>query len=131
MEVFVYGTLTDSDQAGAVLEEFSFEGAATLVGLRRVRGRYPTIAPPTDDGESSVEGRILATPDVASLDAYEGVDRDLYVRTTVPAPNGRVSVYVGNPDLLDASADWPGEGPFADRVEQYVERNPVSIRRDD
>ena len=130
MEVFVYGTLTDPDRAETVLEEFSFEGAATLVGLRRVRGRYPTLAPPTADDESSVEGRVLATPDVAALDAYEGVASGLYVRTTVPATDGRGSVYVGDPDLLGAPADWPGEGPFAGRVEQYVERTPVSVRRD-
>lgn len=127
MDAFVYGTLRDPARAREVLGRAEFDPDARLVGLGRASGRYPTLVP---GGET--EGRVLRLEDgdLAALDAYEGVDRGLYVRATVPAPDGRVSVYVGDPVPLGAPADWPGEGAFADRVERYVERNPVSIRRD-
>lgn len=114
MEVFVYGTLTDPTRVQQVVDDFDFRGDAVLDGLHRVDGEYPTLAP---GGE--VEGRILSTDDVAALDAYEGVDRGLYVRVPVPvtadAPFGTdtgtytrtntgqrtVQVYVGDPDKLD------------------------------
>lgn len=77
--VFVYGTLTDPGRAGAVLDGLDYRGRAVLDGLCRVEGTYPTLAP-----GGSVEGRILATDDVAALDRYEGVDEGLYVRVSVP-----------------------------------------------
>jgi len=38
-------------------------------------------------------------------------------------------VYVGDPDRLDPAepVDWPGEGSFGERVERYVEGNPVRV----
>lgn len=116
MDVFVYGTLTDPEQAGAVLDSVEFVGRATLSGCHRVNGAYPTLAP---GGE--VDGRLLRTADIRALDEYEGVDRGLYVRVTVPlvaddAPGREVAVYVGNPEALDAPAEWPGDGPFRERV---------------
>ncbi|SFS12028.1 Gamma-glutamyl cyclotransferase, AIG2-like [Halomicrobium zhouii] len=112
MHVFVYGTLCDPDTASGVLDDFAYEGPATLDGLHRVDGEYPTLAP---GGE--VDGRIIVTDDVAALDRYEGVDRGLYVRVPIPhADGGTVQTYVGDPERLGASAAWPGEGPFRERV---------------
>ncbi|PSQ18610.1 gamma-glutamylcyclotransferase [Halobacteriales archaeon QS_8_69_26] len=157
MEVFVYGTLTDPDRARAVLDDgFEFGPDATLVGLRRVEGRYPTLASPTDasrrDGggpgddretgtdEPSVEGRILRTDRVGVLDDYEGVDRGLYVRVRVPVHGDQceertwdgadgAAVYVGNPDRLGIEGvEWPGDGGFGDRVREYVTDGGVEVR---
>ena len=124
MNVFVYGTLTDPDRADDVLGAFSFGPDATLVGCHRVEGTYPTLAP---GGET--EGRILRTPTLGALDAYEGVDRGLYVRVSVPGPGGLCAVYVGDPDRLDAVATWPGDGSFADRVGAFVRNEDVRVRR--
>ncbi|WP_459193447.1 gamma-glutamylcyclotransferase [Halosimplex sp. J119] len=44
MRAFVYGTLTDPERAGAVLNEFVYRGPAVLDGLQRVDGEYPTLA---------------------------------------------------------------------------------------
>ena len=44
-----------------------------------MEGTYPTLAP-----GGQTEGRLLVTPDVDALDAYEGVDRGLYARVSVP-----------------------------------------------
>lgn len=133
MLAFVYGTLTDPDRADAVLEEWRFDGGATLEGLHRVDGRYPTLAP-----DGSTPGRLLATDEVSALDAYEGVDRGLYVRIAVPVttPGGGghdgtdAAVYVGDPDRLDAAATWPGDGPFPERVRRVVAERDVAVRRD-
>lgn len=96
MYVFVYGTLTDPVRARAVLgradsgtragttepSEWEFVGEATLEGLRRLDGEYPTLVP-----GGSVDGRLLAVDEAGleALDAYEGVDRGLYVRVTIPS----------------------------------------------
>jgi gamma-glutamylcyclotransferase (GGCT)/AIG2-like uncharacterized protein YtfP len=127
VELFVYGTLTDPERASEVLGESpEFGPDAVLEGLGRVEGEYPTLAP---GGETP--GRILETDDVDALDRYEGVDRGLYVRVTVPRADGDGSVdtYVGNPDRLDAPATWPGTGAFEGRVEQYVADNGVAVTR--
>ncbi len=126
MDVFVYGTLTDPERARAVVADATFAGRATLRGLLRVEGTYPTLVP--DEG-GTVEGRILRTADVGSLDAYEGVGRGLYCRVTVPSPRGPVALYVGDPSLLDAPGEWPGEGSFEERVERFV-RDEVRVERD-
>ena len=130
MDVFVYGTLTDPDRTAAVLgpDGFSSRGPARLHGLRRVDGRYPTLAP-----SGRVEGRLLRTERVEELDRYEGVASGLYVRVSVPADGGgdegRAAVYVGDPDRLNPveSVEWPGEGSFEERVERYVRENAVSV----
>lgn len=148
MRAFVYGTLTDPDRVAAVLDAFEFVGPATLVGCHRVEGTYPTLAP-----GGSVRGRLLDTPEVDALDAYEGVSRGLYVRIAVPfrggtvardrpAPNASqenentqetdssVAVYVGDPEALTVAeeVDWPGDGSFAERVSRYVRENTVHVR---
>ncbi|WP_276272740.1 gamma-glutamylcyclotransferase family protein [Haloarcula litorea] len=115
--VFVYGTLTDPGTADRLLPSVDYRGRATLVGLHRVDGDYPTLAP---GGE--VAGRLLRTTALDALDAYEGVDRGLYVRVSIPvadADGETVECYVGDPDALGAPADWPGDGPFADRVRAH------------
>jgi gamma-glutamylcyclotransferase (GGCT)/AIG2-like uncharacterized protein YtfP len=130
MDVFVYGTLTEPERVGSLLDSFVFVGPATLAGLRPVEGRYPTLAP---GGETA--GRLLRTDEVGSLDAYEGVDDGFYVRVAVPldAPDDHpeeAAVYVGDPDRLDADATWPGDGPFRERVERHVDRADVAVRLD-
>lgn len=146
MRVFVYGTLRDPETTSTVLDAFEYADAATLAGLHRVEGEYPTLAPGSevDQRETSekserrpagtansgrTDGRILVTDDVATLDRYEGVDRGLYVRVPIPhADGGTVQTYVGDPDRLDAPASWPGGGPFRDRVTAYVTENDVVVR---
>lgn len=123
--VFVYGTLTDSRRVESILDDWRFDGGAVLEGLQRVEGRYPALAP-----GGRTEGRLLVTPQLEALDAYEGVDTGLYVRVGVPLEGGdRAWVYVGDPDRLDAAADWPGEGPFADQVRRHLDIASVRVRR--
>jgi gamma-glutamylcyclotransferase (GGCT)/AIG2-like uncharacterized protein YtfP len=123
MDVFVYGTLTNPDRVASVVDSYVFVGPATLHGLHLVDGRYPTLAPGGEAG-----GRLLRTDELDRLDAYERVDDGLYVRVSVPrTDDGTVAVYVGDPDRLDADADWPGDGPFADRVRDYVSRRTVTV----
>jgi hypothetical protein len=113
--------------------KFEFRGTATLDGLHRVEGEYPTLAP---GGE--VSGRILRTPEIETLDAYEGVKSGLYVRVSVPLelPEDKkeieseddVALYVGDPDALGADADWPGDGTFPERVRRFVREQSVVVR---
>jgi gamma-glutamylcyclotransferase (GGCT)/AIG2-like uncharacterized protein YtfP len=126
MDVFVYGTLTEPERVASVVDAYVFVGAAVLEGCHPVAGRYPTLAP---GGETA--GRLLRTEEVDALDAYEGVDEGLYVRVSVPrADGGTAAVYVGDPDALDVAepVDWPGSGPFAERVRRYVDAEPVLVR---
>jgi gamma-glutamylcyclotransferase (GGCT)/AIG2-like uncharacterized protein YtfP len=137
--VFVYGTLTDPDRARRVLErDPEYVAPAVVDGLRRVDGDYPTLAP-----GGTCEGRLLrgCRPDRDRLDAYEGVDRGLYVRVSVPfVPDadatgdgartlGTVETYVGDPERLDVPVEWPGDGTLAERVRRYVRREDVVVRR--
>lgn len=126
MDVFVYGTLRDPDRARELLGHADFGPDARLVGLHRADGRYPTLAP---SGET--DGRILRLDegDIGTLDGYEGVDRDLYVRVRVPVGDGAVWTYVGNPDALGVDVSWPGDGAFGERVRNYIDRNDVRIQR--
>lgn len=130
MDVFVYGTLTEPNRVGELLDSFVFVGPATLVGLRLVEGRYPTLVP---GGETA--GRLLRTDEIETLDAYEGVDDGRYVRVTVPldAPDDHPEeavLYVGDPDRLDADATWPGDGGFRERVRSSLDRADVVVRLD-
>ncbi|MFD1513087.1 gamma-glutamylcyclotransferase family protein [Halomarina rubra] len=127
MDVFVYGTLTDPDRTASVLDAFEFGPDATLVGCHRVEGAYPTLAP---GGET--EGRILRTANLGALDAYEGVDRGLYVRETLAGPAGPCAVYVGDPERLDADTDatWPGSGAFPERVRRWFAAHDARVRPD-
>ncbi|MDG5775659.1 gamma-glutamylcyclotransferase family protein [Haloarculaceae archaeon H-GB2-1] len=123
MDFFVYGTLTDADRAAAVCSSVEFLDDAMLDGLHRVDGRYPTLAP-----GGSVEGRILRTDAVDALDRYEGVDRRLYVRVAVPRTDGgEVQTYVGDPDRLGIDVEWPGDGPFDERVDGYLRDADVTV----
>ncbi|MFC4542835.1 gamma-glutamylcyclotransferase [Halosolutus amylolyticus] len=139
MYVFVYGTLTNPIQVEDVLgpgdgiedePTWEFTGSATLDGLHRVDGRYPTLVP-----GGTVKGRLLAV-DAAGLDRldrYEGVDRGLYVRVAVPRSDpdagepDAVWTYVGDPDRLAVDCEWTGGGAFARRVEQYLSSTGVMI----
>ncbi|WP_299335816.1 gamma-glutamylcyclotransferase family protein [Haloplanus sp.] len=137
MDVFVYGTLTDPDRVGTVVESFVFVGPAVLEGCRPVVGRYPTLVP---GGETA--GRLLRTPDIDALDAHEGVETGPYVRVSVSRTDGgTVAVYVGDPDELvdgdgpggglaadERPTEWPGDGPFADRVRRYLDAEAVVVR---
>jgi len=126
MDVFVYGTLTEPERVAAVVDAFVFVGGAVLEGCHPVAGRYPTLAP---GGETA--GRLLRTEEVDALDAYEGVGGGLYPRVSVPrADGGTAAVYVGDPDALDveAAVDWPGSGPFAERVRRYFDAGGAVVR---
>ncbi len=134
MDVFVYGTLTEPARVEQIVDSYTFLGSATLDGLHPVQGDAPTLAPGGRTG-----GRLLRTDDVAALDAYEGVDRDLYVRASVPLtggvagnPTGTAAVYVGDPDALSVGehTEWPGETTFGERVERYLAVNEVTVTLD-
>lgn len=131
--VFVYGTLTEPDTAVAVLPAFEFVGSATLEGLHRVEGHYPTLAP-----GGAVSGRLLRTEHVDALDRYEGVQQGLYARVSVPTDGGEdlatageepseetVETYVGDPDRLGTDVCWPGEESFPACVREYVRERDV------
>ncbi|MFC7156101.1 gamma-glutamylcyclotransferase [Halomarina halobia] len=128
MDVFVYGTLADPERADEVLDDYEYLGEATLSGLHRVDGTYPTLAP---GGET--RGRLLRTADLTALDAYEGVDRRLYTRVRVPSDtrDGSVWAYVGDPEALFAPVEWPSDGPFPERVRDFIRSQPVVVRADD
>lgn len=125
MDVFVYGTLTDHATTSAVLDEYEYRCSAELVGLHRVDGRYPTLAP-----GGTTAGRILVTSDIEALDTYEGVDKDLYVRRAIPRANtaDTVACYIGDPAALGAPVEWPGTGPFTEQVARYCTDNSVVVR---
>jgi gamma-glutamylcyclotransferase (GGCT)/AIG2-like uncharacterized protein YtfP len=125
--VFVYGTLTDPDRVDSLLDRYDLLGEATLEGLHRVDGRYPTLAP---GGE--VRGRLIETPEIDRLDAYEGVESGLYVRVSIPlSAGGSAECYVGDPEPLGADATWPGTGPFEERVRSYLaDEDPVIGRNE-
>ena len=132
MYVFVYGTLTDPERVEEVLESgtATFAGDATLEGLHRVDGEYPTLAP-----GGRVEGRLLAVDGEAlrHLDRYEGVDAGLYVRVTVPFTDreGTTEVYVGDPDRLGITGvDWPAGSKFERQVRRYLEETTARLVRD-
>lgn len=126
MDAFVYGTLRDPERAREVLGHAEFGPDARLVGLARASGHYPTLAP-----GGKIEGRVLRLDDgdLAALDAYEGVDRGLYVRVRVPADGDDLWTYVGDPDALGVDASWPGYGSLRARVERYVDADDVRVER--
>ncbi|UPV75774.1 gamma-glutamylcyclotransferase [Halorussus limi] len=126
-QLFVYGTLTDPERVASVVSTYEFLGEATLHGLHRVDGRYPTLAP-----GGTVSGRVLRTEEIEAIDAYEGVESGLYVRVSVPRDasesDPEVDVYVGDPVALGADAEWPGTGSFPERVRRFVRENEVVVR---
>lgn len=125
--VFVYGTLTDPDRIDDLLDRYDLLGEATLHGLHRIDGRYPTLAP-----DGSTTGRLLETPEIDRLDAYEGVESGLYVRVSVPlSAEGSAECYVGDPEPLGADAAWPGSGPFEERVRSYLADEGCVIGRNE
>lgn len=125
--VFVYGTLTNPDRIRSLLDRYEPCAEATLHGLHRVEGRYPTLAP-----GGRTRGRLLRTPEIARLGAYEGVGNGLYVRVSVPlSEGGTAECYVGDPEPLGADAAWPGTGPFEERVRSYLSEERVVIGRNE
>jgi hypothetical protein len=130
MDCFVYGTLTDPGRVDDLLDGWAFGPTATLRGLHRVSGRYPTLAP---GGETT--GRILRVEDIDALDAYEGVDRGLYTRVGVPRDDreGQVQTYVGDPTRLGVAdpVDWPGTGTLFERIESFVAAHCTVILSDE
>ena len=124
MDAFVYGTLRDPKRARELLGHADFGPDALLRGLHRVDARHPTLAP---SGET--RGRVLRLrdDDLEALDAYEGVDRGLYVRVRVQGDRGALWTYVGDPTRLGAEVTWPGPGPFRRQVERYVDANDVRV----
>ena len=72
----------------------------------------------SDDESDTVDavGDTTASDDAASGNA-DTPDRPM------------VEVYVGDPERLDASADWPGDRPFPDAVDAYLREHPVSVVR--
>lgn len=134
MDVFVYGTLTDPARVAGLVDSYVFVGPAVLEGMHLVEGELPTLAP---GGRAA--GRLLRTDEVAAIDDYEGVDRDLYVRVSVPrepadaghdpSEPDEAAVYVADPGALGVDdVSWPGDGDLADRVRRYVEANDVRVR---
>ena len=133
--VFVYGTLTDRERLSTVVDRYQFGPPAVCQGLRRVDGRYPTLAP---GGQTS--GRLIATSELDALDGYEGLDRGLYCRVSVPLSVDEstdppfaaetAELYVGSPRLLGVADEvaWPTSGALEHQVTQYIESNPVRIR---
>lgn len=157
MDVFVYGTLTDRKTTQSLLESVEYRGPATLLGLERVDGAYPTVRP-----GDAVEGTILRTDEIDLLDRYEGVDCGLYIRVSVPliddfggvetgdsealrnTDSGRESAddpgsttgsveqiqsYIGDPAKLGLEYRWPGTGSFESRVQSYLDEQSVFVRR--
>jgi len=123
MDVFVYGTLTDPSIVERILDSYELGTRAELDGLSRADGEYPTLVP-----GGNCDGRILSTPDHGVLDRYEGVDRGLYVRRTLPLAGGAtVECYIGDPAALGVADEWPGTGAFAARVERYLSENDVVV----
>ena len=134
--VFVYGTLTDHPHVSRLLKEFSFGPPARCWGFKRVDGRYPTVVP----GER-VAGRLLETPEIGRLDDYEGVDRELYHRYSIPLINrcpgtipsvfdvDTAEIYIGDPLTLGVSqpADWSASGSFTQCVTEYIETHNVHV----
>lgn len=124
MYVFVYGTLTNAARAEAVLGgtprgagttgpiDYEFVGEATLEGLNRIDGEYPTLVP-----GGSVDGRVLEVDErgLEALDAYEGLDQGLYVRAAVP--------WVDHSDIAPPGSSQrttAGDGTAADDFEVAV-----------
>lgn len=124
MDAFVYGTLCEPERVRDVLGHAQFGPDARLLGLGRETGRYPTLVP-----GGWTRGRVLRLRDgdLATLDAYEGVDRGFYVRVGVPWDDGHCWTYVGDPDALGVDASWPGDGSFESRTERYVDENEVRV----
>jgi len=80
-DAFVCGTLRNPNRAHEVLGHAEFGPDARLVGLGRASGRYPTLAP---GGETAERVPRLGDGGLPRLDAYEGVDRVLYIRVGSP-----------------------------------------------
>lgn len=134
--VFVYGTLTDPDRVSSVLDRYTTGPSVVCEGLQRVDGQYPTLAP-----GGQTRGRLLATSEIETLDSYEGLDRGLYCRVSVPLSIDvhdlfeepfdaeTAELYVGSPRLLGVAdvVEWPTSGPLEQQVRQYLDSHSVRI----
>nr|WP_276245760.1 gamma-glutamylcyclotransferase family protein [Haladaptatus sp. YSMS36] len=110
MDVFVYGTLTERKTVEDVVSSYEFVGDAVLEGLKVVSGNYLTLGPAPG---SEVEGKLLRTADIRSLDAYEGVESGLYVRVDVPGLTG--TSRCTSATRSDSPSPNPSSGPGAGR----------------
>lgn len=45
-----------------------------------------------------------------------------------PSEVDSAAVYVGDPEVLDAEATWPGDDPFETHVERYCREHDVLVR---
>ncbi|MFC7097772.1 gamma-glutamylcyclotransferase family protein [Halobaculum marinum] len=103
MDVFVYGTLTEPERVRELLDSFAFVGAATLVGLRVVEGRYPTLALPAADGGADATAVGDAGDTADSTDSGDSTDRVPTHRTAeVDAAVGGRLLRTDEVDALDA-----------------------------
>lgn len=148
MLVFVYGTLTDPTRVEKVLDEVTrsdptdraeavdaeFVGDATLEGLHRVDGTYPTLVP-----GGRVTGRVLSVDGshLEALDTYEGLDRGLYVRAGLPCLYQNESTTTPPVDDFEVDvSDEPGTVPpqesgLESTVWTYIgDPNRLGIERD-
>ncbi|AHG00192.1 gamma-glutamyl cyclotransferase [Halostagnicola larsenii XH-48] len=133
MLVFVYGTLTDAARVENVLDETgrepgstdnarafdaAFVGDATLEGLHRVDGAYPTLVP-----GGCVTGRVLSIDEshLGALDAYEGLAQGLYVRAGLPRIQRGESPATSPVDdfevaVYDEPGTVPAQGPDLESI---------------
>ena len=86
MRLFVYGTLTDRSRLAAVVGPsitWRVVGRASVGGALYDCGEYPALVA-SAASDDSVLGVLLEFDDdraLARLDAYEGIDSGLYIRT--------------------------------------------------
>ena len=106
LPLFAYGTLTDPEFTGHLLEHPVDSEPALLVGFERVEipgFSYPTVVEAPGEKVRGLIYRSLSAEDYRRLDAYEGVAEGLYRRVAAEviagAPDAgaapeRASVYV-------------------------------------
>ena len=108
--VFTYGTLQKYSVLQMVPGNHELITDATLRGFRR-----ETDIRLSPNPEGVVEGKILATDSLSSIDNYEGVDSGVYHRVLVP--------------VNDGSRAWLYQfGNNREATENHIENNDVSIK---
>ena len=107
--VFTYGTLQKYSVLQMVPGNHELISDATLRGFRR-----ETDIRLSPDTEGVVEGKILATDSLSSIDNYESVDSGVYHRVLVP--------------VNDGSRAWLYQfGNNREATEEHIEDNEVII----
>ncbi|QLG29136.1 gamma-glutamylcyclotransferase [Halorarum halophilum] len=118
----VAGRLLRTDEVDAL---DAYEGVETGLYVRVTvpvvdEGSVGTRRRPTDD-TNEVGGRSTAGRSGDAVNDGSGTSREA-------SPIEEAAVYVGDPGRLGASADWPGEGAFRDRVRTALAEHSVRIR---